>query len=137
MFLVKECPSCGRGLRFPIDRGKIRVRCVCEHQFIADPDDTALYENARFDLNHKTEAKRRRRFTLPERVRSIDIARLWGAAIRGLLSVKYTLQNFRLLPAARQRRIVLIVLIIILAAILLGRLLCSPGHSTDGGPIYI
>jgi hypothetical protein len=37
LFLVKECPSCGRGLRFPIDRGRIRVRCVCGHQFIADP----------------------------------------------------------------------------------------------------
>ncbi len=137
MFLVKECPSCGRGLRFPIDRGKIRVRCVCGHQFIADPDDTALYTNARFDLNHKARAKSRRRFTFPGRIRSIDLAGLWGTAIRGLLSAKYTLQNFRLLPAARQRRIVLIVLIIVLAAILLGRLLCSPGTSTDGGPVYI
>lgn len=137
MFLVKECPSCGRGLRFPIDRGKIRVRCVCGHQFIADPDDTALYRNARFDLKHKPAASGRRRLGLAERLKSIDPAKIWEASVRGLLSVKYTLQNFRLLPAARQRRIVLIAVIVILALALLGRLLCSSGAATDGGAVYI
>ena len=50
MYLIKSCPSCGKRIRFPIDRGRIRVTCECGSTFLADPDDPSLYNDAAFDL---------------------------------------------------------------------------------------
>lgn len=137
MFLIKSCPSCGKGLRFPIDKGKIRVRCACGHDFIADPDNPALYTDARFDVRHDT-GKRggtfRRFRKLFER---LDIGTTRTEIITGLFSIKYKLQNFRLLPGAEQRRIAFIVVIIILALALIGHLVCGRSVTPQDEGIFL
>ncbi len=125
MFLIKACPSCGPGLRFPIDKGKIRVRCACGHDFIADPDNPALYTNARFDVRHGKREKGTACGRFRDFFGQVDIGETREAIIIGLLSIKYKLQNFRLLPAAEQRRITAIVVIILLAIVLIGYMLCG------------
>lgn len=53
MYLIKQCPECGKPLRFPIDKGVIKVKCICGNSFFADPDKPDLYKNAQFDLSSK------------------------------------------------------------------------------------
>ncbi len=125
MFLIRECPSCGRRVRFPIDRGKLRVRCTCGHHFIADPDDPGLYKNARFDLQHDDKKKTAVFGRLLGHLGTANLKRIRVAIITRLLSLKYKLQNFKLLPAAEQRRIAVTIIIILLALAILGRLLCG------------
>ena len=59
MYFIKNCPYCTKALRFPIDRGKILVRCGCGHSFVADPDDPLLYRDGRFDLGAERAEKRK------------------------------------------------------------------------------
>ncbi len=137
MFLIKECPSCSRRVRFPIDKGKIRVRCTCGYDFIADPDEPALYKNARFDLRHDEKNKPGLYQHLRKRLERVDIGKTPETLITGLLSIKYKLQNFRLLPAAEQRRITVIAVIIILALVLLGYLLFGGSAVPEDGSIFL
>lgn len=137
MFLTKACPSCGTGLRFPIDKGKIRVRCACGHDFIADPDNPGLYTDARFDVRHEKTGKRTTSRRFRDFFGRVDIGKTRGAIITGLLAVKYKLQNFRLLPAAEQRRITAIVAIILLALVLLGYLLFGRSAVPEGEGIFL
>jgi hypothetical protein len=51
MYFIHTCPSCGKKLRFPIDRGSIRVKCPCGYSFLANPDDPAMYRGGAFDLS--------------------------------------------------------------------------------------
>ena len=55
MHIIKPCPVCGKKLRFPIEKGKIQVKCLCGYQFIADPDNPELYQHSTFDLSPKKE----------------------------------------------------------------------------------
>ncbi|TAL33916.1 MAG: hypothetical protein EPN93_12845 [Spirochaetes bacterium] len=108
MNLIKSCPACGRNLRFPIDKGTIRVRCVCGESFVANPDDPALYKNATFDIAHVKEARPGLfdNLSFAElRTRARDLK---DAVMQRTYRLKYTIQNFPLLPATSQRRIVLI-----------------------------
>jgi LSD1 subclass zinc finger protein len=122
MYLIKNCPSCQRPLRFPIDRGTIKVRCKCGYDFTADPDDSRLYDNARFDVayrkNTKKNAKREKDFSTIY----TDTKR---KVITSILNAKYTIQNFKLLPAKQQQRVVLAGLIILAIIILAGFFICS------------
>ena len=52
MYLIKTCPTCKTRLRFPIDKGTIKVTCNCGYSFIANPDNTDIYKDASFDLSH-------------------------------------------------------------------------------------
>jgi hypothetical protein len=49
---IRPCPSCKSELRFPIDRGTLRITCpICSENFLVDPDDTEIYKKGNFDLN--------------------------------------------------------------------------------------
>ncbi len=51
MNYIRPCPSCKSELRFPIDRGTLRVTCpVCSEIFLVDPEDTEMYRKGSFDL---------------------------------------------------------------------------------------
>ncbi len=114
MHLIKNCAACGSRLRFPIDKGKIRVRCRCGESFIADPDDPLLYRNASFDLSKKNQAGSSIMTRALQRLRLIRPGKLIPALIKAILRVKYTLQNFSVLPGAMQKRIVVIIILILL-----------------------
>ncbi len=106
MNLVKNCPACGRKLRFPIDRGKIRVRCVCGESFIADPDDTTLYKNASFDLARENRPGAGLSGIFRKKISFKALSLLRDRLIERAYRIRYTLQNFPLLSARSQRRIV-------------------------------
>ena len=93
MFLVKLCPACHKKIRFPIDKGKINVKCQCGYQFTADPDSSELYQEAQFDLHNKTGSKKK----------LFSIQKL----IKNLYDFKYDLQNFKLLPGVKQKKVLL------------------------------
>lgn len=123
MNLIKTCPSCNKKIRFPIDKGKIKVKCSCGYSFVADPDDTSIYKNGKFDL----EGKKKHQSGLISRIEKACRSVLKGKSpgdviINSFLNAKYKLQNFRLLPGSEQKKIILIfiaVMIIIIAVIVL------------------
>ncbi len=109
MHLIKPCPHCGRRLRFPIDRGIIRVTCPCGHSFTADPDDTGIYRNASFDLSrpHVNSSFRE----LFGRLRDLDVTTLTRRLITAFLEFTYRIRNFPLLPFPERRRLIVTILI--------------------------
>jgi hypothetical protein len=115
-------------LRFPIDRGKIRVRCACGNNFIADPDDPALYRGAQFDLS--TSRKKRKSEPLYRRIEN-----LVDAVIRYIFDFLYHVQNFRLLPTRQQVRIALIVGGILAALFVAGYLFCGGNSKPPEGVV--
>lgn len=132
MHLVKKCPSCARKLRFPIDRGRIRVNCSCGNSFIADPDDTSLYDGATFDLEPGERKPRGTGFD--EFIgRSKQKGKvLLQRAIKSAYEARYRIQNFSLLPSAEQRKIVIALVMVFLALFALGYLICTPGAGPAG-----
>ncbi len=123
MNLIKTCPSCKKKIRFPIDKGKIKVKCGCGYSFVADPDDTSIYKNGEFDLK----GKKRKHSGFFSR-----LGKAYGSALKGkspgdiiinsFLNAKYKLQNFRLLPGSEKKKIILIFIafmIIVLAIIVI------------------
>ncbi len=128
MFLIKACPACNEPVRFPIDKGKIKITCKCSHSFVIDPDDPTLYENASFDLkyNQKNRRSSRNKFSFNQLINN---------SIRKILQQKYDLQNFKLLPNKRKVEIVvqyLFMLTIVIAAILiLSKFLCNTQSMTQ------
>ncbi len=114
MHLIKRCPSCNKKLRFPIDKGKLQVRCSCGYKFIVDPDNPDLYRDAKFDL--ASEKK-----THPQIKKSLQNfrQRILPGFIKRLIDYKYKLQNFRLLPVTEQRKIIAVLIIILLLIMLL------------------
>ena len=111
MYLIKVCPECKTKIRFPIDKGTIRVKCSCGYSFIANPDDTGIYRDASFDLSHTTPGLKRMA-PLRRWIGDIRVRGLVPFIISGTLDVKYKIQNFRLLPDAEKKRIVLAFIII-------------------------
>lgn len=101
--LIKNCPQCGKQLRFPIERGIIKVKCPCGCAFIVNPDNTDIYRDARFDLNNKQPQRKPSLKPLKERV------------IRGLWQYRYNLQNIRLLTGKTRRNTIIVTGLIILA----------------------
>lgn len=123
MYLIKPCPACGTKLRFPINRGKIRVSCSCGNIFIADPDDPSLYNGAEFDLKAKgSEVKQSAQDfirNIKKRWNSIKMRELVPHIINRVYDIKYSIQNFKLLPGSEKRRVVLITTLIIIIIIAL------------------
>ncbi len=117
MHIIKNCASCGKRLRFPIDRGKIRVKCSCGDEFVADPDNPALFKNSQFDLSTNGTALKGgvRRF-----VKKLDIEGLYPKIINKIYGFKYSLQNFKFLPTAERKKIIitLLAILLILAAVI-------------------
>lgn len=120
MHLIKPCPHCGRRLRFPIDRGIIRVTCPCGHCFTADPDDTGIYRNASFDLSrpHVNSSIRE----IIGRLRGLDVTTLTRRLITAFLEFTYRIRNFPLLPFPERRRLIVTIL---LAASLLAAMIIA------------
>lgn len=108
--LIKNCPKCGKQLRFPIDKGTIKVKCLCGYSFTLDPDDTGIYKDARFDLgagNAAHGAPPLHKPPLKERV------------IRGLWQYRYNLQNIRLLTGKARRNVIIVTALIVLFFLLI------------------
>ncbi|MBN2157977.1 MAG: hypothetical protein JW807_01185 [Spirochaetes bacterium] len=111
MYLVKTCPSCKTKIRFPIDKGTIRVTCSCGYSFIANPDNTDIYKNASFDLRN-TKHQGNTFDSLKKTVKKIQVDQMKAAVINWTLSFKYKIQNFRLLPNAERKKIIFTLLLI-------------------------
>ncbi len=106
MYFIKNCPYCTKALRFPIDRGKILVRCGCGHSFVADPDDPLLYRDGRFDLGAGKCRKKKARGvqSRSERMKLSSIRRWF---ISFLYELRYSVQNYRLLTKSDRLRLML------------------------------
>lgn len=110
MYLIKTCPTCRTRLRFPIDKGIIKVKCTCGYNFIANPDNTDIYKNASFDLSHTT-GTLKKMAPLKRAINNIHFDQMLDAAINRILNIKYKIQNFRLLPGAEKKKILLAILL--------------------------
>jgi len=109
MKFIKACPACGKMLRFPIDRGVIKVSCQCGHTLIINPDDRELYKDGKFDLrNNGTDSRNKGLVyffkSLSSRIRKKISYRNF---INSLLELKYKLQNLSLMPDAERNRLIL------------------------------
>ncbi len=124
MFFVAPCPSCKKKLRFPLDRGKIRVSCTCGYSFIADPDDPQLYKNGSFDLKgaRQKESLYKKFFA---GIQVFSFSDFTGGLASRLINIKYKLQNFQLLPAPEQKKLVVRGIIIFLIILFLVYILLS------------
>jgi LSD1 subclass zinc finger protein len=111
MYLIKACPSCRTKLRFPIDKGTIKIHCSCGNSFIANPDDTAIYTNAVFDLS-SSKCVLKKMAPLTRALAGFKFNQIIPAIIRGILKWKYRLQNYRLLPDDEKRKIILFITLI-------------------------
>lgn len=100
MLLVKKCPECGKLIRFPVDKGRIKVSCPCGFSFVADPDDRTIYKDAFFDRESIRED------TVSDKIKAWLNSRKSGDikkdTINSLLEFKYWIQNFHLLPTAEK-----------------------------------
>ncbi len=109
MYLIKACPGCRTKLRFPIDKGTIRVKCACGYSFVADPDSTDIYADASFDLS-RSSCDLKKMSPLRSAISSINLGQIVPYTITRALNLKYRLMNFRLLPGAEKRKLVLALL---------------------------
>ncbi len=91
MYYIKPCPKCGKKLRFPLEKGKLQVKCECGNSFTVDPDDTSIYKTGSFDLNDKPRPSR------TGKIENFDFKIIYAKIITNLLNYKYSLQNFMLL----------------------------------------
>jgi hypothetical protein len=110
MYLIKACPACKSRIRFPIDKGIIKVKCNCGHSFIANPDNTDIYKDASFDLSHTT-GTLKKMTPLRNALNNIQFDRIGPSIINTFLEIKYKIQNFRLLPGAEKKKIILVILL--------------------------
>lgn len=110
MYLIKTCPTCKTRLRFPIDKGTIKVTCNCGYCFIANPDNTDIYKDASFDLSH-TKGTLKKMTPLRSALNKIQFDHIIPALINQFLDVKYKIQNYRLLPGAEKKKIMLVLLL--------------------------
>lgn len=116
MKYITECPGCGKSLRFPLDKGKIKIRCRCGYEAVIDPDDTTLYKKGRFDLKSEDAAKNKRKEPAKKAGSSLSKDKI----IRKLYDLKYSVQNIRHMPdRERYRLLLLIILPLVLLAFIL------------------
>jgi hypothetical protein len=108
MYYIKPCPSCGKKLRFPLDKGKLQIKCECGNSFLADPDDTQLFKTGYFDLSDKA------RPAWLGKIKNLNLKNLISKIITNLLEYKYSLQNFMLLTWKDQSVIIVKTLIALL-----------------------
>jgi len=87
MKYIRDCPSCGKKLRFPLDQGKIRIKCLCGYNEIVDPDDIYLYEKGTFDTGK--EKNRNIIFSLPANIKKLGNLINRKKIFNGLLDIKY------------------------------------------------
>jgi hypothetical protein len=103
MYLIKTCPSCKTKLRFPIDKGTIKVKCPCGYSFVANPDNSDIYKDASFDLSRST-CGLKRMTRLKRMMDGTKFDQFAPIIINKIFDLKYKIQNFRLLPAAEKKK---------------------------------
>ncbi len=103
MYLIKTCPSCRTRLRFPIDKGTIKVKCPCGYSFVANPDNSDMYKDASFDLSRST-CGLKRMTRLKSVMDGIKLDQFVPFIINKIFDLKYKIQNFRLLPAEEKKK---------------------------------
>lgn len=96
-------------LRFPIDRGVIKVTCQCGSEMIIDPDNTELYKEGKFDLAGDKKAKGTKNFK-KSLSRKISLEKI----INSLLEFKYKIQNISLMPDRERNRLLISLFTLIL-----------------------
>lgn len=99
-------------LRFPIDRGIIKVTCQCGSEMTINPDNTDLYKNGKFDLGRDT---RRKDNFLSSLKPEINFKKI----INSLLEFKYRLQNISLMPDRERNRLLISLFLIITLSIVI------------------
>ena len=114
MKYIKACPVCGRMLRFPIDKGIIKVSCQCGSDMIIDPDNTELYKDGKFDLASDSKKRQNKNF-----IKSFTNKINFRKIINSLLELKYKLQNISLMPDRERNRALLYLFFIIIILIFL------------------
>jgi hypothetical protein len=90
-------------LRFPLDKGVINVKCSCGHSFIADPDDTELYKDGKFDLTAPPSKNKK----------LINWNNLCISFMESFYANKYLLQNYKYLAGAEKRKATIILFLCI------------------------
>ncbi len=110
MYLIKACPSCNTKLRFPIDKGTIKIKCSCGNSFIVNPDDTTIYDDAAFDLS-RSRCMLKKMAPLTRALAGIKFNQIMPKTITAAFELKYKLQNFRLLPDDEKRKIILVIIL--------------------------
>ena len=106
MKYITGCPECGRSLRFPLDKGRIKIRCSCGYETIIDPDDTSLYKKGRFDVEPEGQKKTGR-----SKAKKSAPAIRKDAVIRKLYDIRYSIQNIKHMPDREKYRLILMVLL--------------------------
>jgi hypothetical protein len=107
MKFIISCPECGRSLRFPLDKGRIKIRCQCCYGMVIDPDDTSLYKKGRFDLKPEDPIINKKRKPVKQTGSLFDKDKI----IRKILEYGYTLQNLRYMPDREKYRLLLLILL--------------------------
>lgn len=103
-------------LRFPIDRGVIKISCQCGSSMIINPDDTELYKEGKFDLTGDKKENKNKRFTASLKS-AINKKFSYSRMINSLLELKYKLQNLSVMPDKERNKILLSILFIIVILI--------------------
>ena len=106
MKYIKACPACGKMLRFPIDRGIIRISCQCGHSLLINPDDTELYKEGKFDLK-KDGVDKNNRGLFSSLKADFKKKVNYSSIINSLLELKYKLQNISLIPDAERNKLIM------------------------------
>lgn len=92
-------------LRFPIDRGIIRISCQCGHSLLINPDDTELYKEGKFDLK-KDGADKNSRGLFSSLKADFNKKINYSSIINSILELKYKLQNISLMPDAERNKLI-------------------------------
>jgi hypothetical protein len=121
MFLIKLCPECNKKIKFPIDKGKIRVKCICGYSFIADPDDSNIYKNSKFDIKPKTKNNLIQKYYL--KISRLNYEEIKIKVINYLFNLKYKIQNFKHQPGNKQKKIILYLILVILFVVFLSSII--------------
>ena len=93
-------------LRFPIDRGIIRISCQCGHSLLINPDDTELYKEGKFDLK-KDGVDKNNRGLFSSLKADFKKKVNYSSIINSLLELKYKLQNISLIPDAERNKLIM------------------------------
>ncbi|HOP30889.1 MAG TPA: hypothetical protein P5120_13585 [Spirochaetota bacterium] len=113
MKFIIDCPLCSKSLRFPIDKGKIKIKCSCGYEVVIDPDDTSLYKKGRFDLKPDDSSKKKKPVKKTGSLFDKD------KIIRKLFDYRYTLQNLRYMPDREKYRMLLLIILPVLLLIII------------------
>ena len=108
MYYIKNCNFCNTKLRFPLNKGVINVKCGCGHSFIADPDNTELYKDGKFDLSGPSSKNKNR----------INWSNLRVSIMELFYANKYLLQNYKYLTGTDKRKASIILFLCIAVSLM-------------------